>query len=381
MNHYDLLIVGGGILGTFHAYHALRRGLRVALLERHAQPRGATVRNFGQIVPSGLNTEWQALGRRGLELYGELQSAADISVRRNGSIYLASDEEEMQLIEELHERNRANDYPSLLLTTATCRCRYPALKSDYCRGGLFFPHELTVEPRVAIQRILGLLVADFQLDYRPATLVREVTATSTGCRVRDGRGETYAAGRVIICCGSELEQLFPEILALAQLEISQLQMLQSAPVPSVNLPGSILTGWSIRRYESFRECPSYAAVKAGEDPHGFQRHWGIHILVKQAPDGSLIIGDSHQYADRADELPFDTVPEVNDFMLGELHRIFELPYLRIARTWLGRYTQRKTGDIFTHTVDDRIHLVTGIGGKGMTAGPAFAERHLATLLA
>ena len=29
--HYDLLIVGGGVLGTFHAYHAPEKGLRVAL--------------------------------------------------------------------------------------------------------------------------------------------------------------------------------------------------------------------------------------------------------------------------------------------------------------------------------------------------------------
>ena len=29
---FDLIVVGGGILGTFHAYHALKKGLRVALI-------------------------------------------------------------------------------------------------------------------------------------------------------------------------------------------------------------------------------------------------------------------------------------------------------------------------------------------------------------
>ena len=46
---YDLVVVGGGVLGTFHAYHALKKGLRVALFEKDRQPQGATVRNFGQV--------------------------------------------------------------------------------------------------------------------------------------------------------------------------------------------------------------------------------------------------------------------------------------------------------------------------------------------
>ena len=63
---YDVIIVGGGILGTFHAYHAHKKGLKVAILEKDKQPQGATVRNFGQVVPSGMNTKWQTFGRENL---------------------------------------------------------------------------------------------------------------------------------------------------------------------------------------------------------------------------------------------------------------------------------------------------------------------------
>jgi glycine/D-amino acid oxidase-like deaminating enzyme len=55
MKHYDLIIVGGGVLGTFHAMHALELGLRVAVLERSKTPRGSSVQNFGQVVPSGMD--------------------------------------------------------------------------------------------------------------------------------------------------------------------------------------------------------------------------------------------------------------------------------------------------------------------------------------
>ncbi|MCH5719369.1 FAD-dependent oxidoreductase [Niabella hibiscisoli] len=119
-NVYDLVVVGGGALGTFHAYHALMGGLSVALVERNELPMGATVRNFGQVVPSGMNSKWQLYGRSSLAIYGTLQSEFDISVRKNGSVYLASNLEERVLLEELFQINRSNDYPSELLTREQC---------------------------------------------------------------------------------------------------------------------------------------------------------------------------------------------------------------------------------------------------------------------
>jgi len=50
---WDVIIVGAGALGSFHALFAAQKGLRVLLLEKHLRPSEATVRNFGQVIPSG----------------------------------------------------------------------------------------------------------------------------------------------------------------------------------------------------------------------------------------------------------------------------------------------------------------------------------------
>ena len=139
----DLLIVGGGVLGSFFAYHALSRGLSVVLLERNAAPQGATVRNFGQVVPSGLDDNWQRFGRESVEIYRSIQAQFDISVRKNGTIYLASDDEELTLIHELHDINVKSGYSSELWSAEQCCQRYPELRSDYCGGGLFFRTEIS----------------------------------------------------------------------------------------------------------------------------------------------------------------------------------------------------------------------------------------------
>ncbi|MEL6357647.1 MAG: HAD family hydrolase, partial [Bacteroidota bacterium] len=159
-------------------------------------------------------------------------------------------------------------------------------------------------------------------------------------------------------------------------EISQLQMLATVPQSRVRIPGNILTGRTIRRYEAFRECETYKVAVSNKDSQEFGNQYGIHILFKQADDGSVILGDSHVYANEECQLPFDRREDIDEFMLTEAKQIYDLPDYRISQRWIGRYAQCKQDDIFTTTIDDRIHIVAGIGGKGMTAGPGFAQQHI-----
>ena len=378
----DLIVVGGGALGAFHAYFALRRGLRVLLLEKDLRPSEATVRNFGQIIPSGMSEdEWFAYGRVSRETYRAIQAECDISVRPGGSTYLASTDSEMRLLEEKHARYRELDYESTLLTRAECRRRVPALRPDYCAGGLLFPQEVTAEPDRLIHRLLDYLVNRWGLDYRPLSPVKECTANGSGCQVVDAFGRVYQSAKVIVCSGRDFKFLYPELFYASDLQVCKLQMLATYPMPQVTLPGSILTGLSIRRYYAFRSCPSYARLDPDEVSPNL-RQWGIHILFKQALDGSIILGDSHEYADanRAEDLDFGVDDRVNELILGEAKRILDLPDWRIQRTWNGYYAQSKGHEIFERTLDDRIHIVTGIGGKGMTTACGFAKQNVEKLL-
>ena len=383
MKHYDLIIIGGGILGTFHAYHALHMGLRVALIEQHSQPQGATVKNFGQVVPSGMNATWQRLGRESLKCYKTIQKKFDISVRQNGTVYFASDQEEMTLLEELAVINKSNDYASQLLTARQCLERYEGLRADYCRGGLFFPEEITVEPRVAVCRILHYLVDVQGLAYFPDTLTTDIQPQGERCLVSASNGRKFQADKVLVCNGSEFKTLYPQLFAESNLQAVKIQMLQTVPQPSQRFAGSILTGLTIRRYESFAECPSYQAIKAKENAESPAKKWGVHILFKQATDGSVILGDSHEYADasRTDQLGFDLNEDINRYLLEEAASIFDLQNWQIQRAWYGIYSQCKGAEIFRHSIDHNIHIVTGIGGKGMTGSAGFAQENLAEILA
>tara|TARA_R110000868_G_scaffold97055_5_gene267010 strand:- start:419 stop:1576 length:1158 start_codon:yes stop_codon:yes gene_type:complete len=374
---YDLVVVGGGVLGTFHAYHAMKKGLKVALLEKDSMPKSATVRNFGQVVPSGMNTKWQEYGRKSLKIYKKIHAKFNITVRQEGSIYLASNEEELQLIEELREINRINEYTSILFTKAECLSRYPGLNEKYVKAGLFFPEEITVEPRTMIGRIHKYLQKKgLSIFYQ--SMVIECYALGNEVSTQLANGRMLLSSKVIICNGSDFKTLYPQLFATSDLEISKLQMMQTKPQENYKIPGSVLTGLSIRRYEAFAECPSYLKIKSKELLESPEKKWGVHILFKQAMDGSVILGDSHEYADveNIDDLGFDLNMEIDNLMIKKAKEIFELPTYEINQRWFGMYSQCKNSDIFERTIDRNIHIVTGIGGKGMTGSAGFAKHNI-----
>lgn len=375
---FDCIIVGAGALGSFHAFHALKKGLRVLLLEKDEKPLEATVRNFGQAVPSGMSSgKWQDYGRRSLEIYKAIQSACNISVRQNGTVYLASNPVEQTLIEELAAINEKQAYTSQVLDKETCLDKYPGLRASYCIGGLFFPDEVTIEPDQLIYTLLAYLTEQMGLVYKTQQLITSVVSKGDYNEVEAADGTVYRGTKVIVCSGRDFQALYPTLFYKSDIEVSKLQMMRTTPMEGYRLPGSVLGGLSIRRYESFHECPSYEKLHAGSIDANF-RKWGVHVLFKQAIDGSIIMGDSHEYADarRAGELGFDNKQVINDIILEEAQRMFTLPHWHIATYWNGYYAQRKGHDIFCEEVEPNTWIVTAIGGKGMTGSAGFSEKNI-----
>ena len=83
----DLAIIGSGVMGTFHAYHAALAGKKVVVFEKDLQPMESSVRNFGRVVPSGFAPgRWHQYGRYATALYQSLQAKYDIGIRNLGSV-------------------------------------------------------------------------------------------------------------------------------------------------------------------------------------------------------------------------------------------------------------------------------------------------------
>lgn len=242
---------------------------------------------------------------------------------------------------------------------------------------MFYEQEISLEPRTAIGKILEFVIQDTGILFKNNTTVIRCERENGRIKVHTAQGDVFTAEQVIICSGREFKILFPQHFFESGLLLSKLQMMITDPMPEISLPGNILSGYSIRRYEAFHRLPSYKALCAEPKNEELEKKYGIHILFKQAVDGSHIIGDSHEYApaNQSETLDFGVSSYINTLMLDEAKRIMNLPHWNIQSVWNGYYATHPDG-IYDREVDTGIHIVTGIGGKGMSTGAGYAEEKI-----
>ena len=378
----DVIVIGAGVLGTFHAYFAAQKGYKTLLLERNALPNDASTRNFGMIVQTIVEAEgeWADYARQTREIYQTVQQELDISMRRSGSLYIASTEIERSVLHQFAEMYGQVYHCEYLSADEACY-RYRFIKPSYCTGALFSPDDLTIEPRQLLRRFIPHIVHKHGIDYRPGTTVVTVEQDGQGCRVRDARGNVFVGKQVFVCSGAEYRTLFPERIKDSGLQVCKLQMMETVALPEKTLPHSILSGLSIERYPAFKGVPAYQQLQQQAKEQSLV-DYGIHLLFKQAADGSIVIGDSHEYSSFQDASAKEeyTNYQINAAILGYAQRMLDLPNWNIQKMWNGYYLQHPQLPIYTEQVAENITIVTGIAGKGMSTGAGFVRRHIDALL-
>ena len=192
------VIVGGGVIGTMHAVAARRRGFEVVQLEREAEARGASVRNFGLVWVSGRRVGPELdLALRARELWSELGAEVPgLGFRAAGSLTLATGDAELALLKEAAARPDADRRGFELLDAATVRAVSPALRGEFA-GGLLCRADAIVEPRQVLPALRGHL-RSCGYTWLPGREVTEVAPNA----VRDHTGAWHRGDLVILCPGA-----------------------------------------------------------------------------------------------------------------------------------------------------------------------------------
>ncbi|MGW6201076.1 TIGR03364 family FAD-dependent oxidoreductase [Kribbella sp. NPDC055110] len=354
-----VVVVGGGVLGTFHAWEAVRRGHEVLQLERELEARGASVRNFGLVWVSGRADGAEIeLAQRARDLWAEVPG---IGVRTVGSLTVCRTEAELAVAKEAATRPDAVARGFQVLDAEQTRERNPALKGDL-RGALWCARDAIVEPR----EVLPALRAELMKSNRYQFLGdREVRNVDTG-RVVDDHGVTHSADVVVLCTGAWHSGLIRELTDDLPVRRVRLQMMQTAPL------GDTLTT-AVADGDSFRYYPAYSGSAVDDLPSQapVAEDHKMQLLMVQRTHGGLTIGDTHEYAE---PFGFDVQSDPYDYLQDAVENILGRKLPEIVRRWAGVYSQATNDEvILRREVADGIHLVTGPGGRGMTMSPAIAE--------
>lgn len=240
---YDLIIIGAGAMGTFHAYHAALMGKKVLVVERDQQPVNATVRNFGMVIASGMSGKWFDYGVYATQLYKTIQQRHDISVRNNGSLYIASDESEQKLIHALKSHYDVIGYHAELLTHKQLLDKHPALNAAYCKEALYFPQEVSVEPNLFIHRLHDYITGTFSnLKFLMSTTVIDCSISANEVIVTIAGGQQFKATKVAICSGHEFNLLFPALFSQQNYRLANYRCLEPNPTNPLHWKATLQPG-------------------------------------------------------------------------------------------------------------------------------------------
>jgi len=351
------VIVGGGVLGTMHALAARRLGYEVTQLEREAEARGASVRNFGLIWVSGRRPGGElALALRARELW---ERVPGIAFRAAGSLTLATRDTELALLKEASALPDAGQRGFELLDEAGVRAVNPAVRGAIA-GGLYCRADAIVEPRLVLPALRDAARGP-GYEWLPGREVTEIEPNS----VRDHTGTWHRGDLVVLCTGAAAR-----FLTGLPVRRVRLQMMQTVPFERI-VTTALADADSLRYYPAY-ELPGRSRL-APQDPVAERTR--AQLLLVQRADGSLTIGDTHSYDE---PFGFDVDSDAYDHLRSRAEALLGGPLPRIQRRWAGVYSETTDDALYLrHQVAPGVVLVTAPGGRGMTCSPAIAEETFA----
>ena len=109
---YDVMIIGGGVVGSAIARELSRYRLRTALVEKESDVAEGTSKANSGVLHAGFNVPPGSLKARfnaeGLAFFPDLADELDVPSRRSTKLVVAKNRQELEVIERLLEQGRRN---------------------------------------------------------------------------------------------------------------------------------------------------------------------------------------------------------------------------------------------------------------------------------
>lgn len=344
---YDVVIVGGGLVGCATAYWLQRQrsSLRVALLEARTLGAGASGRNAGFVLQgcqpdyqSDVDDYGEATARRLWNftrsnrdlLESELRGSA-FGWRSDGSLTVAGTTEEKERLRNGLSQLRSAGASVMYLDSEQVGTR---LRADGFSGGLYFTTGAAVNP---LQLVLHL-AEEGGADLHTRLPVEGIEWRSQGAVLHTSEFHV-GARRVVLAMGPSLPEVVPDLSKMVR--PVRAQMLATEPADEIHIP-----------------VPVYS-------------HDG-EFYVRQLDDGRVLAGGGRHRHQEAEETPEDaTTPAVQATIERYLHTHFPWTQpLAIQQRWSGTMGFSPDGRPVVGRVPSHPKSVfaTGFSGHGMGFG-------------
>jgi glycine/D-amino acid oxidase-like deaminating enzyme len=343
-SHYDVVIVGAGIVGAACALECVDRGLKTACVERNVIGGGATAAGMGHIVIMDDSPAQFALTRYSQSLWAELSNAlpSDVEYDRCGTLWIARDDEELHEVYRKHASYRAAGVVTEILDPAALAETEPNLVQPLA-GALLVPSDAVLYPPCAARYLMREALDRGMTLYAPRRVTRA------------------GAGRIMLEDGTELHT--ERIVNAGGADSSGL----GGDFPIRKRKGHLVI---TERYPGFvrHQMVELGYMKSAHSTHSES----VAFNVQPRRTGQLLIGSSRQFDVEDSSVDHALLQAMIDRAVSFLPRLASLSAIRV---WTGfrAATPDKLPLIGPSANDPTLFLATGHEGLGITTSLATAR--------
>ncbi|MFJ2683251.1 NAD(P)/FAD-dependent oxidoreductase [Pseudomonas sp. NPDC087342] len=344
----DVLIIGGGIMGSTSAFFLRQHGHSVTLLERDQIGQYASGVNFGNVRRQGRYLGQLELANRSWALWKRLPELIDDDLEfiASGHMRVCYREDEIAELEAYAAAPEAAQLDLKIYRGAELHQRFPFLGKDV-KGGSYAPHDGHANPRLAAPafaraaRRLGARIEE-------RTEVAEVQKVNDEFHVTTADGQLFVAHQLLITAGAWAAKLSEQFGEPVPLEPNGPQMSVTEPVPYA--------------------LPTVIGV--------FTKIKEEVIYFRQIPRGNIIIGGGNRCKPDMLNRRAYFQPESLLNQMRQMRRLLPgAEKLNIIRVWSGieSYTPDSLPVIGPSGTVEGLFYAFGFCGHGFQLGPGVGD--------
>lgn len=347
---YDVAVIGAGVVGASIFRELTRYNVKTVIIEKENDVSMGTSKANSAIVHAGYDpengTQMAKLNVEGSQMFEKICSELSVPYKKNGSLIIGFDDDDMQEINRLYENGTKNKVAGLkVLNSEEARKLEPNLSEDVkgallaASGAIVGPFELTI---ALVEN--GL---DNGGDIKLSAEVSKIEKTEKGFRISFKNGESVEAEYVINVAGLFADKIH-NMIAEPSFEIHPRRGEYYVMDKS---QGKLFS-------HTIFQCPS----KKGKG-----------VLVTPTVHGNLLVGPSSEDIDDVENMK-TTLSGLDDVRRIAERTTKVINYREEIRNFSGLRAMSDRDDFIIEETKDVPNFfdVAGIKSPGLSSAPAIA---------
>ncbi len=332
---FDVLIVGGGVIGLSTAYHLAKGGKAVAVFDRSEAGTEASSRNGGGVRQQNRNPAELPLAMASVDFWTELAKITDFEYVKKGNLRLALEESDLEFMDKQDKWQHELGLETIRLNQDQVLELCPWLNADLIVGGSFCPSDGHANPILAA-RAMRRLALEQGVALFENTMAEQIIPRRDGSVLIKTANGDYRAGQAVLAAGGWTSGM------LEPLGLSLPLRVEASCVAVTERVAPMYSQFIYREQFGYTRQAACGNI-----------HLGAHVFEAT---------DVHRR-----EVPLQAFRQF--IRLGKL--IPALKNLRIIRTWSGftTWTPDKTPVLDFSPLHPNLFVAAGMSGHGFCLAP------------